>query len=137
MSGRGSTPYSTEVNKMQDENLFYPSTSYDPFTDPLNVPDRGQPKMSLIGYKFDEGRLINELKDYIDSTYDQHYAKGKIQATEVIIDGGHGEGFLVGNIVKYALRYGKKAGWNRNDLLKILHYAIILLSVHDRRRPTP
>ena len=93
--------------------------------------------MSLIGYKFDEDRLVNELKHYIDATYDQHYAKGKIQATEVIIDGGHGEGFLVGNIVKYALRYGKKDGWNRKDLLKILHYAIILLSVHDRRRPTP
>ena len=126
-----------EVNKMQDENLFYPSTSYDPFTDPLNVPDRRHPKMSLIEYKFDEDRLVNELKHYIDSTYDQHYAKGKIQATEVIIDGSHGEGFLVGNIVKYALRYGKKDGWNRKDLLKILHYAIILLSVHDRRRPTP
>lgn len=135
MSGKGSTQYSTEVNKMQDENLFYPSTSYDPFTDPLNVPNQRHPKMSMIAYKFDEDHLVNELKHYIDSTYTQHYATGKIQATEVIIDGNHGEGFLVGNIVKYALRYGKKEGWNRKDLLKILHYAIILLSVHDRRRP--
>ena len=44
-----------------------------------------------IDYKFNEEELVNELADYIDSTYDQHYAKGKFQATEFIIDGGHGE----------------------------------------------
>ena len=38
------------------------------------------------------------------------------QATEFIIDGGHGEGFCIGNILKYAQRYGKKDGYNRKDL---------------------
>ena len=28
-------------------------------------------------------------------------------------------------------RYGKKDGKNRKDLLKIIHYAIIMLHVHD------
>ena len=44
---------------------------------------------------------------------------------------GHGEGFCIGNIVKYALRYGKKEGRNRKDLLKILHYGIMLVYNHD------
>ena len=89
--------------------------------------------MSLkkINYKFSEGDLSQELKDYIDSTYTQHYNKNKFQATEFIVDGGHGEGFCIGNILKYAQRYGKKNGYNRKDLMKVLHYGIIALHVHD------
>ena len=89
--------------------------------------------MSLkkIDYKFSECELCDNLKDYIDATYNQHYSKNKFQATEFIIDGGHGEGFCIGNILKYAQRYGKKDGYNRKDLMKVLHYGIIALHVHD------
>ena len=45
----------------------------------------------------------------------------------MIIDAGHGEGFCMGNIMKYAKRYGRKDGRNRADLMKILHYGIIML----------
>jgi hypothetical protein len=37
----------------------------------------------------------------------------------------------LGNIMKYAKRYGNKDGKNRKDLLKILHYGIIMLNIHD------
>ena len=74
---------------------------------------------------------LKELCDYIDSTYDEHYSKNNFQATEFIIDGGHGEGFCIGNILKYAQRYGKKNGKDKKDLLKVLHYGIIALHVHD------
>lgn len=84
-----------------------------------------------IDYKFDEANLINELQEYVDSTYGQHYAQDKIQATEFIIDAGHGMGFTLGNVMKYSKRYGKKDGHNRKDLLKTLHYALIALYVHD------
>ena len=80
-------------------------------------------------YKFNEGQIIQDLKNYIDKTYESHYANGvKRQATEIIIDQGHGTGFCMGNILKYAQRYGKKEGRNKNDLLKVIHYAIIQLS---------
>ena len=88
-----------------------------------------------IDYKFNEDNLIEELQKYVDSTYDQHYSKNKFQATEFIIDAGHGEGFCIGNIMKYAQRYGKK-GTNedhRKDLMKVLHYAIIALHEHDKK----
>ena len=87
--------------------------------------------MSQINYKFNEGALIAELQQYIDDTYSGHYSKNKFQSTEFIIDCGHGEGFSLGNVLKYAQRYGKKDGKNRKDLLKILHYALIALYVHD------
>lgn len=82
-------------------------------------------------YKYNEGVLMRQLKEYVDSTYKQHYAQGSIQTTEFIIDNGHGIGHTVGNVMKYAQRYGKKGGRNRQDILKILHYALIMLYVHD------
>lgn len=85
----------------------------------------------MIDYRFNEGELVEELASYIDGTYNAHYSKNKFQATEFIVDGGHGEGFCMGNILKYAQRYGKKDGYNRKDLMKVLHYAIIALNVHD------
>ena len=85
-----------------------------------------------MDYKFNEDDYLVELKKYIDTTYDAHYAKNQYQATDVIIDSGHGVGFCLGNIFKYAKRYGLKNGFARSDLLKILHYAIIALYVHDK-----
>jgi len=82
-------------------------------------------------YVFDEGKYIEEIKNAIDKTYESHYAQNKIQSTEFIADAGHGEGFCIGNIIKYAQRYGKKNGYNREDLKKVIHYAIIMLHLHD------
>ena len=87
---------------------------------------------NVIDDKYNEDNAIKQLKAYIDSTYNQHYSQNKFQATEFIIDGGHGDGFCIGNIMKYAQRYGNKDGYNRKDLMKVLHYAIIQLHVHDQ-----
>tara|TARA_B100000902_G_scaffold221515_1_gene210480 strand:+ start:468 stop:779 length:312 start_codon:yes stop_codon:yes gene_type:complete len=85
-------------------------------------------------YKFSEDRVLNMVKNHIDSTYNEHYSMEKIQSTEFIMDAGHGEGFCLGNIIKYAQRYGKKKGKNRDDILKIIHYAVILLgSIQEER----
>ena len=84
-----------------------------------------------FNYKFSEDKVQKELAEYILNTYHQHYNKNKFQATEFIIDGGHGEGFCIGNILKYAQRYGKKNGCDKNDLMKVLHYGIIALHVHN------
>ena len=82
-------------------------------------------------YKFNEPKLLEEIREYIDSTYKGHYGKKNFQAAEFIIDCDYGEGYMLGNIMKYAQRYGKKKGRNRDDLMKIVHYAILMLYVHD------
>ena len=87
--------------------------------------------MNNLNYVFNEESYLKEIKDGIDKTYSSHYAQNKIQSTEFIADAGHGEGFCIGNIIKYAQRYGKKNGYNREDLKKIVHYAIIMLHIHD------
>jgi hypothetical protein len=88
----------------------------------------------VIDYKYSEDRILNEIKEYVDKTYGQHYSQNKFQASEFIMDSGHGEGFCIGNIMKYAQRYGKKNGYNRDDLMKVLHYAIMALHNHDMTR---
>ena len=55
-----------------------------------------------VKHKFNEDVILTRLKHYIDSTYTEHYGQGKIQTTEVTFDSGHGEGFCIGNILKYA-----------------------------------
>jgi hypothetical protein len=87
--------------------------------------------MDKLYYKYNELELLEEIKHYIDKTYTSHYSQGKIQTTEFIIDNGCGIGFTLGNVIKYAQRYGKKEGRNRKDILKILHYAIMMLHIHD------
>ena len=91
-------------------------------------------KKHNINYKFNEDNLIKQLQLYIDSTYNQHYAQDKIQALEFILDTGHGKGFCLGNVLKYAKRYGKKGSKvdSRADLMKVLHYALISLYLHEQ-----
>ena len=123
---------------MKDE---YISMSDDATTlmDTISVDDLDLTTLTLDwpsdpNYTFDEGEYIQEFKSYVDSTYNQHYAKDKFQATEFIIDGGHGTGFCIGNVLKYAQRYGKKGSKEdaRKDLMKVLHYALLQLYVHDQ-----
>jgi hypothetical protein len=88
----------------------------------------------VIDYKYNEERILKEIKEYVDATYGEHYSQNKFQATEFIMDSGHGEGFCIGNIMKYAQRYGNKDGHNRKDLMKVLHYAIMAIHNHDLTR---
>ena len=91
------------------------------------------PQHQNIEYKYNEGETLKEIQSYIDATYKEHYSQNKYQATEFIIDAGHGTGFNIGNMMKYTQRYGRKgdpAEW-RKDLMKVIHYAIMQLHVHD------
>tara|TARA_B100000900_G_scaffold320217_1_gene279419 strand:+ start:499 stop:792 length:294 start_codon:yes stop_codon:yes gene_type:complete len=90
-------------------------------------------KIMKVDFKFNENVYINEIESYIKQTYNQHYSKKKFQASEFIYDTGHGTGFNMGNVMKYAQRYGNKGTSEdaRKDLMKVIHYAILQLHVHD------
>jgi hypothetical protein len=89
--------------------------------------------MTKIDYKYRERELIAQFQEYIDQTYSSHYAgEDGVQPLDVIFSSGHGLGFTVGNVVKYVGRYGKKKGYNRDDLIKAIHYAFLALYRHDR-----
>ena len=84
-------------------------------------------------YKYSEDTILKELRDYITGTYNQHYAAGddKIQTLDLIEACGDGESFCRSNILKYASRYDKK-GTARRDIMKILHYAVLLMHFNDK-----
>ena len=84
--------------------------------------------------KFNEDLVLHKVKAYIDNTYNQHYGKGNIQTTEVTFDSGHGESFCIGNILKYAQRFGKKEGKNEQDLYKIIHYTVMILGKMEEEK---
>jgi len=96
------------------------SLLYDEMTDPNR-------------FKYSEDRILKELTDYISATYNQHYSAGddKIQTLDLIDACGDGEAFCRSNILKYASRYDKK-GTARRDIMKILHYAVLLMHFNDK-----
>jgi hypothetical protein len=101
------------------------------FTEPMSD---NQPTLdhssTKIDYRFGESSYVSELQSYIDATYGAHYA-GKVGPMDILISGGQALGFIVGSIIKYAFRLGKKDNYKRDDVLKIAHYAILLLHTYD------
>ena len=83
--------------------------------------------------KYNEDAILEELRTYITDTYRQHYSTGDdgIQTLDLIEACGDGEAFCRSNILKYASRYDKK-GTARRDIIKVLHYAVLLLHFNDK-----
>lgn len=90
-----------------------------------------------MSFKYDEERILQEVKDYVSGTYSQHYSSGndKIQTLDLIESVGDAEAFCRCNILKYASRYDKK-GTARRDIIKIIHYAMLLLHFSDKTTTT-
>ena len=84
-------------------------------------------------WKYNEEEILKELLEYVRGTYNQHYSAGddKIQTLDLIEACGDGEAFCRSNILKYASRYDKK-GTARRDIMKILHYAVLLMHFNDK-----
>lgn len=77
-------------------------------------------------FKYNEDKILEEVKEYISGTYRAHYnASNGIQTLDLIESCGDGAAFCRGNILKYASRYNKK-GSARMDIKKIIHYAVLL-----------
>jgi hypothetical protein len=89
--------------------------------------------IDVMNYKYNEDAILEELRQYITDTYRQHYSSGDdgIQTLDLIAACGDGEPFCRSNILKYASRYDKK-GTARRDILKVLHYAVLLLHFNDK-----
>ena len=81
--------------------------------------------------KYNEDKIIKEITEYVEDTYDQHYSECEVQTLDFIAACGDAKAFCRSNILKYASRYDKK-GTPRKDILKIIHYAMLLLHFSDK-----
>ena len=79
-------------------------------------------------FKYSEDEIINDVKEYIASTYSAHYtSKGsQIQTLDLIESIGDAESFCRANAIKYLSRFGKKNGKSKFDLFKAMHYCTLL-----------
>ena len=82
--------------------------------------------------KYNEAQLIKEIHAYISQTYRGHYSAGNVQTLDLIDSVGDAEAFCRSNVLKYASRYDRK-GSARKDIIKIIHYGILLLHFNDKR----
>jgi len=80
---------------------------------------------SIRKYKEDES--IKALQDYISTTYGGHYTskENNVQTLDLIESVGDAESFCRSNAIKYLSRYDKK-GQAKRDILKALHYSLLL-----------
>ena len=116
----------TSLGGAADTLSLYDYSGQDSMSFDLNLPTTKR-------YKYNEEEILKELSDYISGTYKQHYSAGDdaIQTLDLIEACGDGEAFCRSNILKYASRYDKK-GTARRDILKILHYAVLLMHFNDK-----
>ena len=93
--------------------------------DGVTLPTPGIEKDCTRKYKEDES--IEALKNYISTTYGGHYTSdnNNVQTLDLIESVGDAESFCRSNAIKYLSRYDKK-GQAKRDILKALHYTLLL-----------
>ena len=122
-------PHAETLNiKMPDD---YPSAfttlsdNDDAIAHHVTTPTPGIQKDCTRKYKEDES--IKALQDYISTTYGGHYTSdnNNVQTLDLIESVGDAESFCRSNAIKYLSRYDKK-GQAKRDILKALHYSLLL-----------
>ena len=83
-------------------------------------------------YKYHEEEILKDIEEYVSLTYQGHYT-GKsheyrnVQTIDLMASKELAAAFCQANILKYGSRYGNKDGKNKKDLMKVIHYAMLLL----------
>ena len=92
-------------------------------------------------FKYHEEEILKDIQEYVSGTYQGHYT-GKshefrnVQTIDLMASKELASGFCQANILKYGSRYGNKDGRNKKDLMKVIHYAMLLLHF-DEHYGTP
>ena len=119
---------------------------YDDFENPLpkqdDVPDLPTTDNTNGRWKYHEDAIIKDITDYVGDTYRGHYTGRvngfkEIQTIDLMAAKGLASAFCQSNILKYGSRYGAKDGKSKRDLLKVIHYAMLLLHFDDHYKVTP
>ena len=77
--------------------------------------------------KYSEDEIIKDIETYVKNTYGGHYVgKDQVQIIDLWESLGNVETTARDTAMKYLMRYGKKDGYNKKDLMKIIHYTILL-----------
>ena len=89
-------------------------------------------KMTDSRNKYHEDEILKDIKDYVSGTYNGQYTGTKheyrnVLTLDLMASRDLASSFCQSNILKYGSRYGSKDGKNKKDLMKVIHYAMLLL----------
>ena len=119
----------------EDDGLDYENDYYDQYM--ADVDDQRSHHFNYEPqrnhqYKYHEEQILKDIEEYVSSTYKGHYT-GKshefrnVQTIDLMASKELAAAFCQANILKYGSRYGNKDGKNKKDLMKVIHYAMLLL----------
>lgn len=92
-------------------------------------------------WKYNEDKTLKAIEEYLVSTYKAHYTseQSKTQTLDLIESIGDAEPFVRSNAIKYLSRFGKKNGKSKLDILKAIHYCVLLYhfaGLHNETKDT-
>jgi len=146
-AGAGNTAYEYSIDGLEYETDYYEDymadvdeqrahhfTTYD---DGMSLQVIEEQKMDYEpqrnhNFKYHEDEILKDIHEYVSRTYQGHYTGTKhefrkVQTIDLMAARDIATDFCQANILKYGSRYGSKNGKNKTDLLKVIHYAMLLL----------
>ena len=110
--------YEIDLSDDTTENMEYTKMDYEPQKNHQN--------------KYHEEEILKDIEEYVSSTYQGHYTGSKhefrkVQTIDLMAARDIAPDFCQANILKYGSRYGSKNGKDKKDLIKVVHYAMLLL----------
>ena len=128
-----SADYMADVDDMYSHHFTNAHSPYnDGWTQEYHKEKLEELKMSAHYFKYHEKEILKDIEEYVSRTYQGHYT-GKsheyrnVQTLDLMAAKELASGFCQANILKYGSRYGNKDGKNTKDLMKVIHYAMLLL----------
>ena len=128
-----SADYMAEIDDQYSHHFTNAHSPYnDGWTQEYHKEKLEELKMSAHYFKYHEKEILKDIEEYVSRTYQGHYT-GKsheyrnVQTLDLMAAKELASGFCQANILKYGSRYGNKDGKNTKDLMKVIHYAMLLL----------
>ena len=133
MTNAWSLLYDTMYGPEDEQNFAtrYTFSGSDDLIDITKIPVTMTDKPNHL-WKYNEDKILKDVEDYVTTTYHGHYCGDSvgytdIQTIDLMAAKKLAVGFCQANILKYGSRYGNKDGRNKRDLMKVIHYAMLLL----------
>ena len=126
--GSSADYYDDYMADVDEQRAHHFSTYDDGFT--LQVTE--EKPMTAHYFKYHEEEILKDIEEYVSRTYQGLYTGNSyefrnVQTIDLMAAKELASGFCQANILKYGSRYGNKDGRNTKDLMKVIHYAMLLL----------
>ena len=128
--------YEVDLSTIDDQYAHHFTNANSPYNDgwtqQFHQEQLEELKMSAHYFKYHEKEILKDIEEYVSGTYKGHYTGNSheyrnVQTLDLMASKDLASSFCQANILKYGSRYGNKDGRNQKDLLKVIHYAMLLL----------